>query len=186
MPRIEPRTRIACLVLTLLVFAGCARRENDDTDAVAAPPETPATTAPAAAPAPPPDLAAVRIDVTLAPEADAKLKTAGESVSVEVTYGGDPSPGSTVAQNEFGLVELSKSVHELQGSGSVQISEDDLDKSRLDQIVGQPQVMVNVVSGKKTTPNNLLACDFYWDTLSAAGRTGVKIACKLNDEPAAG
>ena len=172
--------------LMAVIAAGCARREEADSDDPAASSSTSAAAevAEAATPAPPPDLSAVHIEVALSPEAETQLKNIGETVSIEVIYGGDQAPGATIEPNELGLVELSRSVHELPGSGSLNFSEDDLDKSRLDQIVGQPQIMVNVVSGKKTTPGNLLACDFYWDTLSAAGRDGVKIACSPNSEPA--
>lgn len=176
MTRVVIRNLFVCAVLTA-VLAGCARRESDDGEESGASSLKPTTTAASAAAAPPPDLAAVRIEVSLSPDAEAKLKSAGETVSVEVIYGGDPAPGASIAPNDFGLVELSKSVHELPGAGTVDISENDIDRSRLDQIVGQPQIMVNVVSGKKTTQQNLLACEFYWDTLSAAGRNGVKIAC---------
>lgn len=179
MTHVVLRNLLVCAVLTAVV-AGCARRESDDSEdgnatsvEPAAAPATPA----APAPGPAPELAAVRIEVSLSPDAEQTLKSAGETVSVEVIYGGDPAPGSTITPNDFGLVELSKSVHELPGAGTVDIAEDDIDKSRLDQIVGQPQIMVNVVSGKKTTQQNLLACEFYWDTLSAAGRNGVRIAC---------
>ncbi|NYZ62241.1 hypothetical protein [Luteimonas deserti] len=170
-------------LLIALALGSCARREADaETDAgSAATSAAEPTSAPQAAP-PPPELAAVKVDVQLSPQAEAKLRSLGENVRVEVIYGGDAAPDATIEPNEMGLVELSRTVHELDGSGTLQFSEDDIDTSRLDQIVGQPQLMINVISGKKTTPQNLLACAFYWDTLSAAGKSGVQIPCTLSEE----
>lgn len=168
-----------CLLLGL-ALAGCARREaEDETADAAAGPQAAAKPEP---PPPPKEVAAVRVEVTLSPQAEQKLKAAGETVQVEVIYGGDPAPGATLQPNELGMIELGKKVLELQGSGVVELPESEVDRSRLDQIVGQPQVMVNTTSGRKSTPQNLLACAFYWDTLSTAGRDGVKVPCKLLSE----
>ena len=102
-----------------------------------------------------------------------------ETIRVEVIYGGDPAPGASLQPNELGMIELGKKTLDLAGAGSVELPESEVDRSRLDQIVGQPQVMVNTTSGGKSTPDNLLACEFYWDTLSKAGKEGVKVPCKL-------
>lgn len=174
------RNLLLCLSLVFLAI-GCARRESDDaigTSANGAEHEPPQ--APASAPAPPrPELAAVEVEVSLSPDAERALRGAGEGIRVEVIYGGDPAPGSTIEPNEFGLVELAKSVHELDGAGTLHFSKDDLDHSRLDQITGQPQLMINAMSTLRSSSRNMLACSFYWDTLSAAGRDGVKIPCTL-------
>ena len=172
-----PGTLVLCL-LAAFAAAGCARREAEDDTATA-------QSAPEAAPEPPPppkEVAALKIDVSLSPQAEQKLKATGETVRVEVVYGGDPAPDATLQPNELGMIELGKKTLELPGSGSVELAESEVDRSRLDQIVGQPQVMVNTTSGRKSTPQNLLACEFYWDTLSIAGRDGVKVPCKLLTE----
>lgn len=173
-----------CIALAILLTS-CARREADVEAGADSLPSTssaePAATTESTAPAgPAPEVTGVKIDVTLTPDAAQALTTAGEKVRVEVILGGDPAPGSSAATNEFGLVELLKSVHELDGSGTLQFSEKDVDQSRLDQIVGQPQLMVNAMSAMKTSSTNMLACAFYWDTLSKAGREGVRIECPLS------
>ncbi|WP_374013058.1 hypothetical protein [Pseudoxanthomonas koreensis] len=172
------RTATLCLMLAL-VATGCARREaeDDDTQELAA-----AAATQEQAPAPPQEVVALKVNVTLSPTAEQSLKSSGETVRVEVIYGGDPAPGATLAPNELGMIELGKKVFELDGSGAVELPESAVDRSRLDQIIGQPQVMVNTTSGRKSTPNNLLACDFYWDTLNTAGRDGVNVQCKLLSE----
>lgn len=97
------RTLVVCL-LAALAAAGCARREaEDDTAATQAAPE-----AAPEAPPPPKEVAALKIDVTLSPQAEQKLKAAGETVRVEVVYGGDPAPNATLQPNELGMIELGK------------------------------------------------------------------------------
>ena len=177
---------LPALLLCIAFASGCARREAEDetlkADAGAA-----ETAAPADLPPPPPkEVAAVKVEVTLSPAAAEKLKAAGETVHVEVIYGGDAAQGATLQPNELGMIELGKKVLELDGAGTVQLAESEVDKSRLDQIVGQPQIMVNTTSGRKSTQENLLACGFYWDTLSKAGREGVKVPCTLLTETKGG
>ncbi|KAF1686630.1 hypothetical protein B1992_06890 [Pseudoxanthomonas broegbernensis] len=176
------KTLALCLLLGL-VASGCARREADD-DAIAE--ETGIPAAQEQAPAPPKEVAALKVEVTLSPAAEQKLKASGESVRVEVVYGGDPAPEATLTPNELGMIELGKKVFELDGSGVVEVPESAVDRSRLDQIVGQPQVMVNTTSGRKSTPENLLACAFYWDTLGTAGHDGIAVPCKLLTEAKGG
>lgn len=46
-----------------------------------------------------------------------------------------------------------------------------------------PQVNVNVYSSRRSGPDNLLDCAFFQDTVAAARRQTVKLACKLIGEP---
>ena len=50
-------------------------------------------------------------------------------------------------------------------------------------VEGEIQLMINVTSSKLNTPNNLLACDFYWKPLGEASKAPVNIACKPASEP---
>lgn len=161
------------LVSACIAFAtGCARREPEGTEAGAGAP-APQVEAPA------PEVAAVKIDVSLTPAAEQRLAAAGEGVRVQVTYAGDPAPGQESAVNELGLVELGGSVHALPGAGTVSLPIEAVDAAKLGLIVGQPQLMVNATSGSAAAPTGLLACPFYWDTLSKAGDEGVSIACDV-------
>lgn len=158
-----------------IAFAtGCARREPEGAEADAG-----STPAAKQVEAPAPEVAAVRIDVSLTPAAEQRLAAAGEGVRVQVTYAGDPAPGQESSVNELGLVELGGSVHELPGAGSVSLPVEAVDTAKLGLIVGQPQLMVNATSGTAAAPTGLLACPFYWETLSKAGDEGVRIACDV-------
>lgn len=180
-------TALASL-LFVAALTGCARREATDDAATAdANAETPAESAPPAnappaAPPPSPEITPVTVAITLSPAAEAQMKATSESIAIEVSYGGDPADGATAELNDFGLIELGKVQRELKGAGTVLLTEDVIDKSKLDQIVGQPQIMINAVSAKKGSAENILACPFYWDTLNTAGQAPVKIDCKLRSE----
>jgi hypothetical protein len=172
--------KLAAGLSLLLFITGCARRDEEPEVAQ----DEQATVEPV--PEPPKEVAAVRVEVELSPKAEAQLKAAGETVHVEVIYGGEPAPNATLQPNDLGMIELGKKTLVLEGSGAVELAESEVDRSRLDQIIGQPQVMVNTTSGRKSTPKNLLACEFYWDTLSVAGKDGVKVPCKLLSEVSGG
>lgn len=172
------RTCVAALLIGFAV-SGCARREAGDEETAAAPSggamdQTEST--------PPPEVGAVRIEVMLSDAAQAQLASSGDGIRVDVSYGGDPSPGSSLPPNELGMIELGRKTLELNAAGTIDLGESEIDKSRLDQIIGQPQLMVNAVSDGRGGKGNLLACSFYWETLGKAVREGVAISCDVLPE----
>jgi len=171
------------MLLLAATVAGCARREAAE-DETADTAQAPSATAAAADPIdlPPPEITPVTVEITLSPAAEAQMKATSEAIAIEVTYGGDPNAQAGDNVNEFGLVELGKVKRELKGAGTVLLTEDVIDKSKLAQTVGQPQIMINTLSAKKGSAENILNCPFYWDTLNTAGKAPVKIACKLRSE----
>jgi len=178
------------LSLTCLVaFSGCARREDqDDTAAQPAAQDAGAGIQPVQADAdarPTPItkvVAGVEVVITLSPAAEADLRQRSETILVEATYAGDPTPESAGQTDEFGLVQLGSQVEELQGAGRVSFGEELINKSRLDLISGQPQLLINVRSGRKSVQNNLLACPLFWNSVEAASQKPVEIACVLRSE----
>ena len=184
----------------LLALAGCARREDDSGDEA---PITPATgdTAPAAVGTTatsgaagdstdeyvqgPQIVAPIQVEVVLTPAAKAELSAKSEGVVVEAMYGGDPNTQGAARVNEFGLVELGKVQKELPAAGGkVGFDKDAINASRLSLVLGQPQVMINVRSARKTVPKNLLSCELYWDSVESASETPIQIPCRLLSEPA--
>lgn len=124
----------------------------------------------------------VTINLTLSPKATEEIKRIGETIMVEVIYGGDPIASAQSQANEFDLIELGRVKKELQGAETITLSEDVIDKAQLAKTIGQPQIMINATSGMKASKGNILNCDFYWETLSKAGEAPVTIACKLLSE----
>lgn len=174
--------RISACILITCVLVGCARREADDGAVADVAPDRSvgSTVQPPAAP-PAAALSSVQLQISLAPRAEQALAEAGESVLVEVVYAGDPAPGASAAVNEFGLVEVARVTHELDGSGTLNLDKDGLDDGRLAQIEGQPHIIVNATSSRRSSGQNLLACPFYWETLSVASNSGIQIACDLHN-----
>lgn len=170
---------LATTTLAVLLTIGCARQESEE-DAVPAP--APVATATKPVNVPPPVITPVTVKVTLSPKAEEEVRRTGAVVSVEATYAGDPNKASSGKANEMGVIELGKAREELKESGTVTFSKDVIDKTRLGWTIGQPQVMINVFSGTKPSPANILGCKFYWETLFVAGKAPVEIACSLLSE----
>ncbi len=72
---------------------------------------------------------------------------------------------------------------ELTGAGSADFDGTGFLSDRLDLLQGQPQVNINVYSGRKSSPDNLLDCDTFQDTLSVAAEVPIALHCKLITEP---
>ena len=184
--------RIASLLAMALAFtAGCARQgeSDEEPDAAATDAQGEASSANAAASEadlqkslPPPQITPVTITVNLSPAAKAEFARTGESILLDVVYGGDPTQAGQSRVNELGVVELGRVKREVKDGEATTLSEDVLNKSLLEMTIGQPQLMVNVISAKKASPQNVLNCEFYWETLAVAGKNGVTIPCKLLSE----
>jgi len=172
------------LLLTIALATGCARREEAAEDSATTEPvpnETAADRSVAEAPAPK-IVAGVDVEIALSPAAEAELKKRSETIVVEATYAGDPTAESSTQTDEFGLVQLGSESRELSSPGKLRFDEGIIDKSRLSMISGQPQLLINVRSGKKSVQNNLLACPLFWNSVAAASRSVVRIDCQLLSE----
>lgn len=169
---------ITATVLLLLV-AACARRESDQEPT---PPPAATTAEKENFQLPPPVVAPVKLEVILSPKAQAELAKLSEGIVVEAIYGGDPTPAASSQTNEFGLIDLGKAVKELRSADTVTFAEDVIDRNKLDLIVGQPQIMLNVRSAKKATHDNILACKFYWESVATASKQIIQIPCTLLSE----
>lgn len=190
------KLRIFMLPMVIaLTFSACKRQGEDsalgDTDEAAPAAEAPVATSSAPVEMsddelqrtlPPPEITPVKVKIQLSPKAASELTRLGESVLVDVVYGGDPTQKASSQVNDLGVIELGRVKKELPGAGEIDLTEDVIDKSRLKLTIGQPQIMINVISAKKKSRENLLSCAFYWETLKVAGKAPVVIPCKLLSE----
>lgn len=177
---------LAFALLAAVVAAGCARQEEAE-PAVAAEQTSsaPVSTVEAEKLVPKATIAPVTVEVTLSPQAQALLKSKSEKVAVLATYAGDPRAEEQfqkMADPQSGMVKLGENKQTLDGAGKVVFEDDVIDKAKLDAIVGEVQLTINVTSAKTAASENLLACPFYWKTLAEAGREQIKIACTTFDE----
>lgn len=130
-----------------------------------------------------PDPFAYTVDVTLSDSAKEQFSSSGETVIVGATYFADPAAdaGKDVI-NDVGQVDLGSALVTLTGEGQAAFGGDGLQRDRLDFIEGEPQVNINVWSGRKSSPNNLLDCDMFQDAIAVAASQSVAINCRLIDE----
>ncbi|MGY0559039.1 hypothetical protein [Lysobacter sp. A421] len=130
-----------------------------------------------------PDPLAFTVDVTLSDSAKEQFSSSGETVIVGATYFADPAAdaGEDVI-NDVGQVDLGSALVTLPGEGQAAFGSGGLQRDRLDLIEGEPQVNINVWSGRKSSPDNLLDCDMFQDAIAVAASQPVAIDCRLLDE----
>ena len=121
------------------------------------------------------------VQVALSDAAKKQFETSGESVIVAAMYFGGGKTG--VAESEFndvGLIDLGRAEIELSGEGNAALDGHAVLRERLDLVEGDPQVNVNVYSGRHSSPDNLLNCGMFQDAIKVAvATTPIKIDCRL-------
>ena len=172
---------LVLVLLAAVAVAGCARREEaESATASESPAPAPMSQAEAEELVPKATIAPVNVEIALSPDAQALLKSKSEKVLVVATYAGDPrasEQAQKMADPQSGMIKLGENRQTLEGAGSVVFEDDVIDKSRMDAIVGEVQLTINVTSAKTATSENLLACPFYWKTLAEASQERIRIAC---------
>lgn len=129
----------------------------------------------------PPSPYAFQVNLTLTPRAADKLAATKERVTVAAMYFGAPAsedaPGvdDHVMEAPLGedLVEVDpvNAVVTAPGTG--------FDAQFLSSVKGDPEVLVNVYSARKTHENNLLSCGIYQGPVAMAQKKPVDIRCDL-------
>lgn len=141
---------------------------------VATPPVTTVSTTPTPATAAP-----FSVQVSLSEKARARLATPAETIIVSATYFADPTPSATNKTNDVGQIDLGKAQVELAAPGIATFDGSALLQDRLGLIQGEPQVNINVYSGRKSATDNLLDCGFFQDSLKVAASKPIAIDCRL-------
>jgi hypothetical protein len=163
------------LSLTALLLAACAPAGSVEE--------------PVAAAGAPPSPHAFEVSLTLTPRAAEKLATTNERVIVNAMYFGlavsADAPGVDDHGMEVGLgsdeveVPPENAVVKAPGSG--------FDPTHIASIKGEPEVLVNVYSARKSHADNLLSCGIYQGPVKMAQQKPVEIQCDLiydeNGEP---
>lgn len=182
----ERNTSIAML-MSLGLLCGCqqpAALDAQATQSVA--PTVPTSAAKSAAAAQAQPSFAFVVEVALSPQA-AERMAQGETVIVSASYFATPRAGiARQLITEIGTVDLGQQQVELTGAGQAHIDGSTVMRDRLDQIAGAPEVNVNVYSGRHTSEDNLLACDFFQDKVAVAVSKPLRLSCRLLTEQTAG
>ena len=123
--------------------------------------------------------------VSLSPKAAARLAHPKETVKVWAEYYGDANDkGSRLKIAVEGQINLSPDrTIEIPGAGVATFPGPKYDKNLMVDIEGgTPQVLINVISGRHSSPDNLLDCDIFQDAITVAAKAPIQIHCKLIGE----
>ena len=121
------------------------------------------------------------IQVTVSTKAQAKLRKIDEKVKIIAVYTGDPAPGKEKLANEVGEIGLGDEEAVLPLNGGNARLKAELPRKKL-VLVKAPDLLINVVSARKSFPDNLLDCELFDDALEKARARPVEIHCKLIGE----
>lgn len=127
----------------------------------------------------------IDVNVTLSKKAAARLAAEKEGIAILADYYGDPKKSAEKHANEIGQISLEQQDEkvEIPGTGGhAHISGAKVDAKRLDWLSGPVNVNINVASARKSSPDNLLGCDFIDGPLSNAQKEAVTLHCALIEE----
>lgn len=126
---------------------------------------------------------AVDVEVALTPRAAAKLAAAKEGVVVDAAYSGAAAKGAEKRTNEVGLIDLGREKIVLPAAaGTAHLSGTVVRPKQLNLVDGPVSVNVNVYSARRSSKDNLLACDFFDGELARARKAPVALRCALIEE----
>ena len=124
------------------------------------------------------------VAVTLSDKAGKTLADGKETIIVAAYFSGNPKPGtprkylSDIGQVDLGEAHVETSPGTIAKFGPVKLKQDAL--NQIDK--SGPQLLINVYSGRKSSPNNLLVCGIYEDALDPIQGKTIPITCKLIGE----
>jgi len=140
---------------------------------------------PSAKPAPPATtVPGFTVTVTYSQKAMATLVAGKETVIVVGYLSGYPIQGTPkkYVDNE-GQIDMGEVKKEVAPGAPAQFDSVKLNQPMIKWLDSQgPQLLINVYSGRKSSPNNLLDCGIYEGSLQAIQGQSIPISCKLIGE----
>jgi hypothetical protein len=128
----------------------------------------------------PPSPYAFDVQLTFTPRAADKLKTSNERVIVAGMYWGAPAAAAAATADEMGQIPLGEDFVEVAPENAViRVPAANFAPEQLPNVEGDPQVLVNVYSARKTHEDNLLNCGIYEGPVAMAQKQPVDIRCDL-------
>jgi len=124
---------------------------------------------------------AFEIKVSLSPKAEEKLKARKETIIVAAYFSGQPKDTTIAEFQESGAMSVAVSHTEIRNDSIVaKIEGAKFARSLYDSLADKDiQVLINVYSGRRSGPDNLLACDILDEKMSAAQGKQFTIKGKL-------
>ena len=125
-------------------------------------------------------IAPFQVKVELSELAHASLMKRNESIVVIAYYGGYATPDHMDKADNVGEVSFGDERVEIPQPGVATLSGVKYEAEKLDWVKDKKlMLLINVVSGRKSSEDNLLDCDIFHDEVAQAIKNGVQIKCKL-------
>lgn len=155
---------LACLTLMSLAACSPAPGAPDQVDAAA-----------------PPSPHAFEVNLTFTPRAIEQLEATKERVIVDATYFGMAISETAPGVDDYGQeVSLGGDMIEIApGNARVKAPGAGFDATNIASTKGEPEVLVNVYSARKTHEDNILSCGIYQGPVKMAQKQPVDIRCDL-------
>jgi hypothetical protein len=131
----------------------------------------------------PPDF---KINVSLSDEAAEKLKSLKETVKVVAYFSGDPNNSlwAKIHTTEQGRIDIARSEIEMDGPGIADFAKTKFSPMRVDELANPDyRVLINVISGRRSSASNLLDCDTAGGKISTMQKKVFEVYCRLIEEP---
>ncbi len=132
---------------------------------------------------------AFTVEITLSPAARERLATQHESLIASADYFGYPSaqaqaqhvPGSENPWLTLHRAQIELEGAQLDGTPTARFPAVTFDTKPLawTDAPDAPQVNINVYSGRRSSPDNLLECGMFQGTLAVASRAPIRLSCSL-------
>jgi len=130
---------------------------------------------------------AFQVAVSLSPKAAARLAHPRETVIVSAYVYGEATPRGVRLHlaDEMDQIDFGKEqTVELPGAGVARLAGVRYDRNKLVYLIDRKLlVLVNVYSGRRSSPDNLLDCGIFQDSVDLAAQAPIPIRCKLIGEP---
>ena len=124
------------------------------------------------------------VNVSLSPQAASRLAQLAEPITMSALYYGEPTRAARRHADEMGQIDLGTDEMTIPGSGgAAQFTLRALDRKHV--VWGRNKdvkLNINVYTARHSDPNNLIACDFFDDSLSLALAHPINVGCKLIGE----
>ncbi len=133
---------------------------------------------------PPTTVPGFTVTVTYSQKAMAALAAGKETVIVVGYLSGSPIPGTPKKYiDHIGEIDMGEVKREIAPGATAKFDSVKLNQPMMKWLDSQgPQLLINVYSGRKSSPNNLLDCGIYEGALKAIQGQSIPIACKLIGE----
>lgn len=123
------------------------------------------------------------LTLKLSDKLKSELAAKNETIIVRVAYYGEPNEAGASEVDEMGQIALGEEEHEVTPADApVEISGAAVPAAKLALIAGKPSVNVNIFSGRKSSEDNLISCDFIDGPVEELLAQPTEINCGLITE----